>query len=102
MRNPSLEIPRISSASHSSPGEHGGLAPSHSVEVNYGTKTELGTGLMNGDTLFMTNCHVIEHEVAASGARISFDRELDELGRPRPETTYTLDPAPLPCVLIAD
>jgi endonuclease G len=62
------------------------------VEVSYGLKSELGSGFMISESLFMTNCHVIENAEAARGARITFDRELDELGRPRPTTSFVLDP----------
>lgn len=62
------------------------------VEVNYGTKAEVGTGFMVSPGLFITNRHVIEDEVAARGAQVTFFRELDERGVPRPTTTFLLDP----------
>jgi endonuclease G len=62
------------------------------VEVNYGTKAEVGTGFMISPGLFITNRHVIEDEAAARGAQVTFFRELDERGVPRPTTTFLLDP----------
>lgn len=62
------------------------------VEATFGTTSTTGTGFMISPRLFITNQHVIPHEQAALGATVTFDRELDELGRPRPITTYMLDP----------
>ncbi|SKC81320.1 DNA/RNA endonuclease G, NUC1 [Burkholderia sp. CF099] len=62
------------------------------VEVNYATTSELGTGFLISRELFITNSHVIKNEEAARGAQIIFDREMDENGRPRATTSFTLDP----------
>jgi endonuclease G, mitochondrial len=62
------------------------------VEVNYGTTSELGTGFLISNDLFITNNHVIKTVEAARGAQVIFDRELDENGRPRPTSSYALDP----------
>ncbi|SEF26505.1 DNA/RNA non-specific endonuclease [Variovorax sp. NFACC27] len=62
------------------------------VEVNYGTRAEIGTGFMVSPALFITNRHVIQHESAARGTQVTFFRELDERGVPRPTTTFLLDP----------
>lgn len=62
------------------------------VEVTFGTSSTMGTGFMISPRLFMTNQHVIANAQAALGATITFDRELDEDGRPRPTTSFTLDP----------
>ncbi len=63
------------------------------VEVSFGAESTLGTGFMVSPRLFLTNQHVIRHAQAALGATITFDRELDELGRPRATTTFRLDPS---------
>ena len=63
------------------------------VEATFGTTSTTGSGFMISPRLFITNQHVIPNAEAALGATITFDRELDELGRPRPVTTFTLDPA---------
>lgn len=63
------------------------------VEATYGTTSTTGSGFMISPRLFITNQHVIPHAQAAMGASIVFDRELDELGRPRAATTFRLDPA---------
>lgn len=62
------------------------------VEVNYGTKAEIGTGFMVSPNLLITNRHVIEDAIAARGAQVTFFRELDERGVPKPTTTFLLDP----------
>lgn len=62
------------------------------VEVNYGTKAEIGTGFMVSPRLMITNRHVIEDEAAARGAQVTFFRELDGRGVPKPTTTFLLDP----------
>ncbi|MGY4829111.1 DNA/RNA non-specific endonuclease [Sphaerotilaceae bacterium SBD11-9] len=63
------------------------------VETTFGTTSMTGSGFMISPRLMITNQHVIPHTQAALGATITFDRELDELGRPRPTTTFALDPA---------
>jgi endonuclease G, mitochondrial len=62
------------------------------VEVNYGSKSEIGTGFMVSPQLFLTNRHVVENEAAAHGTQVAFFRELDEHGVPKPVTTFLLDP----------
>ena len=62
------------------------------VEVNDTRSSEVGSGFLISPRLFMTNRHVIRDEGAAHAAQITFDREMDELGQPRPATTYLLDP----------
>ncbi|MGJ7495169.1 DNA/RNA non-specific endonuclease [Variovorax sp. RT4R15] len=63
------------------------------VEVTFGARSTIGTGFLVSPRLFLTNQHVILNAQAAMGATITFDRELDELGRPRPTTSFTLDAA---------
>jgi endonuclease G len=65
------------------------------VEVATPTSSEAGTGFLVSPRLFITNQHVIADAQAARGAVVTFDRELDESGKSRPTTTYTLDPAAL-------
>jgi len=62
------------------------------VEASFGTISSLGTGFLISPRLFITNQHVIPDSAAALGALITFDRELDESGRPRATTSFTLDP----------
>lgn len=62
------------------------------VEASFGTVSTTGSGFMISPRLFITNQHVIPDAEAALGATITFDRELDEMGRPRPVTSFTLDP----------
>ncbi|QHI97412.1 DNA/RNA endonuclease [Xylophilus rhododendri] len=62
------------------------------VEVSDGQKSEIGTGFMVSPRLFITNRHVIADAAAARGTQLTFFRELDERGVPRPSTTYLLDP----------
>lgn len=62
------------------------------VEASFGTVSTTGSGFMISPRLFITNQHVIPDANAALGATITFDRELDETGRPRPITSFTLDP----------
>jgi endonuclease G len=62
------------------------------VEVNAPTFSQAGTGFMVSPQLFLTNRHVIPDANAARGTQITFDREMDELGRPRATTTFLLDP----------
>jgi endonuclease G len=62
------------------------------VEVNSGNHSDAGTGFLVSPDLFLTNQHVIPDEAAARGAQVIFDREMDEFGRPRPTTTFLLDP----------
>lgn len=62
------------------------------VETTFGTTSSLGTGFLISPRLFLTNQHVIPDAAAALGALITFDRELDETGRPRATTSFTLDP----------
>jgi endonuclease G len=62
------------------------------VEVNSPTGSEVGTGFLISPALFLTCCHVIADINAARGTQITFDRELDENGRPKATTMYLLDP----------
>ena len=62
------------------------------VETTFGTTSSLGTGFLISHRLFLTNQHVIPDAAAALGALITFDRELDETGRPRAITSFMLDP----------
>lgn len=62
------------------------------VEVSDGQKSEIGTGFMVSNRLFITNCHVIADANAARGAQVTFFRELDDRGVPKPTTTFLLDP----------
>ncbi|WP_432240902.1 DNA/RNA non-specific endonuclease [Herbaspirillum robiniae] len=62
------------------------------VEVNAGNATEIATGFMVSPRLFITNQHVIADAAAARGTQVTFFRELDERGVPRPTTTFLLDP----------
>lgn len=62
------------------------------VEVTDARKSEVGSGFLVSPTLFLTNRHVIADANAARGAQITFDREMDDAGRPRPTTTFMLDP----------
>jgi endonuclease G, mitochondrial len=62
------------------------------VEVNYGSKSEIGTGFLVSPQLFLTNRHLVEDESAARGTQVTFFRELDERGAPKPTTTFLLDP----------
>lgn len=62
------------------------------VEVNAPRRSVTGSGFLIGPGLFLTNCHVIEDAAAARGTQIVFDKEIDELGRPRATTTFLLDP----------
>ena len=62
------------------------------VEVNTPQAAELGTGFMVSGQLFLTCQHVIRDINAARGTQITFDREMDERGRPSAMTTFILDP----------
>lgn len=62
------------------------------VEVTFGTRSTVGSGFMVSPRLFLTNQHVIPNAQAALGATITFDRELDEVGRPRQTTAFALEP----------
>ncbi len=62
------------------------------VEVNTPTTSELGSGFLVSPRLFMTNQHVIRDAVAAHSASVTFDRELDDNGRPRATTVFQLNP----------
>lgn len=62
------------------------------VEVNTPQASEVGTGFMVSSQLFLTCQHVIRDVNAARGTQITFDREMDERGRPCPSTTFLLDP----------
>lgn len=62
------------------------------VEASFGTVSTTGSGFMISPRLFITNQHVLPNAKAALGATITFDHELDEMGRPRPVTSFTLDP----------
>jgi endonuclease G len=62
------------------------------VEVNAGNSIEIATGFMVSPRLFITNQHVIADAAAARGTQVTFFRELDERGVPRPTTTFLLDP----------
>jgi endonuclease G len=62
------------------------------VEANGPLGSEIGSGFLVSPALFLTCRHVIPDVNAARGTQITFDRELDEAGRPKPTTTYLLDP----------
>jgi endonuclease G, mitochondrial len=62
------------------------------VEASYGTETSMGSGFLVSPRLFVTNQHVIPDAQAALGAIVTFDREVDERGRPRKTTSFALDP----------
>lgn len=62
------------------------------VEVNDLRCFERGTGFLISPRLFLTCQHVIQDANAAKSTQITFDRELDHLRRPKPTTTYLLDP----------
>jgi endonuclease G len=62
------------------------------VEVNTPQTAEVGTGFMVSPQLFLTCQHVIRDVNAARGSQITFDREMDERGRPCATTTFLLDP----------
>ncbi|WP_105432935.1 DNA/RNA non-specific endonuclease [Neorhizobium sp. T6_25] len=55
-------------------------------------ESRTGTGFLVSPQLFLTNQHVINNEADAELTQIIFDDELDENGRPRPRTTFRLDP----------
>jgi endonuclease G, mitochondrial len=63
------------------------------VEVSTPSDSCVGTGFMVSSRLLLTNAHVIPNDEAALGAMVTFDREGDERGRPRPTTAFQLDPA---------
>ncbi len=65
------------------------------VEVNTPQYSELGSGFLISPDLFLTCQHVIQDAEAAKEAQITFDREMDEQYRPRPTTTFLLDPEKL-------
>lgn len=56
------------------------------------TASTIGSGFLISPRLFITNQHVIPDAQAAAFATITFDREISEGGRPRPTTSYLLDP----------
>jgi endonuclease G, mitochondrial len=62
------------------------------IEVNTPQDASLGTGFLVSPNLLLTNQHVVVDAMAARAATVTFDREMDELGKPRAETTFTLDP----------
>ena len=62
------------------------------VEVNDVRSSEAGSGFLISPRLFLTNWHVIRDANAARGTLVTFDRESDEFGRPRPTTSFLLDP----------
>ena len=65
------------------------------VEVTSPTSATVGSGFLVSPRAFLTNAHVIGSADAATGAVVSFDRELDETGRPRPVSTFSLAPSSL-------
>ena len=62
------------------------------VEVNTPQASEVGSGFLVSPRLLLTCQHVIHDVAAARGTQITFDREMDELGRPRATSSYVLDP----------
>jgi endonuclease G, mitochondrial len=62
------------------------------IEVNTPTASELGSGFLVSSRLFMTNQHVVRDAIAAQSASVTFDREMDENGRPRATTVFQLAP----------
>lgn len=51
-----------------------------------------GTGFMVSPGLLMTNNHVIPDEASARNATVTFNKENDELGKPRATTKFRLNP----------
>lgn len=62
------------------------------VEVNAPGQSTLGSGFLISPQLFITNQHVINDLQAAQCALVTFDREMDENGRPRPVTSFLFAP----------
>lgn len=62
------------------------------VEVTTPTTATAGSGFLVSPRVFITNAHVIGDGDAAAGAVVTFDRELNEAGRPRSTSTFLLDP----------
>ncbi|MGL5003129.1 MAG: trypsin-like serine peptidase, partial [Casimicrobium sp.] len=62
------------------------------VEVNTPTTSELGSGFLVSPRLFMTNQHVVRDAITAQSASVTFDREMDETGRPRATTVFQFAP----------
>jgi endonuclease G len=62
------------------------------VEVNDIRSSEVGSGFLISPRLFLTCCHVVKDVAAARSTQITFDREFDRSRRPRPETSFLLDP----------
>ncbi len=65
------------------------------VEVTTAQESRAGTGFLVSPTALITNAHVIPDVASAGGAVVTFDRELTEYGRPRPTTSFLLDPSRL-------
>ncbi len=62
------------------------------IEVNTPREASLGTGFLVSSQLLLTNQHVVNDIAAARAATVTFDRELDEFGRPREMSVFMLDP----------
>jgi endonuclease G, mitochondrial len=62
------------------------------IEVNIPSDPSIGTGFLISPNLLLTNQHVVANAIAASAATVTFDREIDELGKPRETTVFALDP----------
>jgi endonuclease G len=62
------------------------------VELTTSMSSEQASGFLISPDLFITNAHVIVDANAAAIAAITFDRELDRVGNPRPTTSFRLAP----------
>src|SRR5262249_7844903 len=52
------------------------------IEVSDARGSTVGSGFLVSPSLILTNNHVIPDASAALGVQVTFDREIDELGRP--------------------
>lgn len=62
------------------------------VEVLAAGVSYSGTGFLISPDLLITNQHIIADASAARGAQVVFDRQADDSGRPKPTTSFLLDP----------
>ena len=70
------------------------------VEVNTPRISEVASGFLISPRLFITNQHVIRDISTAHSATVTFDREMDEHGRPSATTTFRF--APDICAIFSD
>ncbi len=61
--------------------------------VAFENGSPLGSGVLVGPGLFLTNHHVIEHPSQTAGLVLEFDYETDLSGRPRPISRFHIDPS---------